>query len=244
MNGFRTALAADGILIFDGGMGSLLQRRGLAPGQSPEKFDMTHPEIIADIHAGYARSGAGVVTTNTFGATRYKLPAGLDVFAVNELMARTARRAVGDGVFVAGSVGPTGKMVHPLGDIGFRDLVEVFKEQIRGLAAGGADVILAETQFDLAEARAVVVAAREACDLPVGVSMTFEDGGSLTGTTPEVFALTMGNMGVDFIGSNCSAGPEQLVQVARAMLKVSDLPILIQPNAGLPELYSDRKSVV
>lgn len=240
MNGFRAALAADGILIFDGGMGSLLQRRGLAPGQSPEEFGMAHPEIIADIHTGYARSGAGVVTTNTFGATRYKLPAGLDVFAVNELMARTARRAVGDGVFVAGSVGPTGKMVHPLGDIGFRGLVEVFKEQIRGLAAGGADVILAETQFDLAEARAVVVAAREACDLPVGVSMTFEDGVSLTGTTPEVFALTMGNMGVDFIGSNCSAGPEQLVQVARAMLKVSDLPVLIQPNAGLPELVDGR----
>lgn len=236
MDDFRSALAADDILIFDGGMGSLLQRRGLAPGQSPEEFGMAHPEIIADVHAEYARSGARVVTTNTFGATRYKLPANLDVFAVNELMARTARRAVGNGVFVAGSVGPTGKMVHPLGDISFRGLVEVFREQIRGLVAGGADVILAETQFDLAEARAVVIAAREECDLPVGVSMTFEDGVSLTGTTPEVFALTMGNMCVNFIGSNCSAGPEQLVLVARAMLEVSDLPVLIQPNAGLPEL--------
>jgi 5-methyltetrahydrofolate--homocysteine methyltransferase len=223
-------------VIFDGAMGSLLQRRGLAPGQSPEEFGLTRPEVVAEIHAEYARAGAQVVTTNTFGATRYKLPAGIDVFTVNECMARTARRAVGDGVLVAGSVGPTGKMVHPLGDVGFRELVDVFKEQIRGLVAGGADIILAETQFDLAEARAVVVAARETCDLPVGVSMTFEDGVSLTGTTPEVFAATMTNMGVDFIGSNCSAGPEQLVLVAEALSAATDLPVLIQPNAGLPEL--------
>lgn len=236
MGDFRHILAQDKAVVFDGGMGSLLQRRGLAPGQSPEEFGMARPEVIAEIHAEYARAGAQVVTTNTFGATRYKLPAGLDVFAVNERMARTARQAVGDSVFVAGSVGPTGKMVYPLGDISFRELVDVFKEQIRGLIAGGADIILAETQFDLAEVRAVVVAAREISDLPVGVSMTFEDGVSLTGTTPEVFAATMANMGVDFIGSNCSAGPEQLVLVARALLAAADLPVLIEPNAGLPEL--------
>jgi methionine synthase (B12-dependent) (EC 2.1.1.13) len=114
--------------------------------------------------------------------------------------------------------------------------VDVFKEQIRGLVAGGVDLILGETHFDLAEARAVVVAAREVCDLPVGISMTFEGGVSLTGTTPEVFAQTMANMGVDLIGSNCSAGPEELILVARAMLRVCDIPVLIEPNAGLPEL--------
>jgi len=236
MRDFRRALKDGNVLIFDGGMGSLLQRRGLKPGQSPEEFGMVRPDVVGAIHAEYAQAGARVVTTNTFGATRYKLPSGLDVFSVNESMARAARQAVGEDVFVAGSVGPTGKMVEPLGDISFRGLVEVFKEQIRGLAAGGVDLVLAETHFDLAEARAVVVAAREVCDLPVGVSMTFEGGVSLTGTTPEVFAQTMENMGVDLIGSNCSAGPEELIRVARAMLGVSSVPVLIEPNAGLPEL--------
>lgn len=236
MRDFRRALGSGSVLVFDGGMGSLLQRRGLQAGQSPEEFGMARPDVVASIHAEYARSGAHVVTTNTFGATRYKLPQGLDVFAVNETMARAARQAVADHVFVAGSVGPTGKMARPLGDISFRGLVDVFKEQIRGLVAGGVDLILGETHFDLAEARAVVVAVREVCDLPVGISMTFEEGVSLTGTTPRIFAQTMENMGVDLIASNCSAGPEQLVEVARAMLAVSDTPILIEPNAGLPEL--------
>jgi 5-methyltetrahydrofolate--homocysteine methyltransferase len=236
MRDFRRFLQDGNVVVFDGGMGSLLQRRGLRPGQSPEEFGMARPDVVAAIHAEYAQAGALVVTTNTFGATRHKLPGGLDVFAVNETMARAARQAVGDGVFVAGSVGPTGKMVEPLGDISFRGLVEIFKEQIRGLVAGGVDLILGETQFDLAEARAIVVAAREVCDLPVGISMTFEDGVSLTGTSPEVFARTMENMGVDLIGSNCSAGPEQLILVARAILESCDTPVLIEPNAGLPEL--------
>lgn len=236
MRDFRRALTGGGVLVFDGAMGSLLQRRGLQPGQSPEEFGMSRRQVVSDIHAGYARAGARVVTTNTFGATRPKLPRGLDVVGINETMTRAARQAVGDDVFVAGSVGPTGVMVAPLGQASFRDLVGIFKEQIRGLAAGGADLILAETHFDLAEARAVVVAAREVCDLPVGVTMTFEDGVSLTGTTPRVFARTMDNMGVELIGSNCGAGPEALILVARAMLDASDTPLLIQPNAGLPEL--------
>lgn len=236
MRDFRQMLGGGKVLIFDGGMGSLLQRRGLAPGQSPEAFGMARPEVVAGIHAEYAAGGAQVLTTNTFGATRFKLPAELNVFDVNESMAKAARQAAGESRFVAGSVGPTGKMILPLGDIAFGELVAVFREQIRGLVAGGVDLILAETHFDLAEARAVVVAAREICDLPVAVSMTFEGGVSLTGTTPEVFALTMTNMGVDLIGSNCSAGPEELISVAQAMLAACDLPVLIEPNAGLPEL--------
>lgn len=236
MRNFRRRLAAGDVLIFDGGMGSLLQRRGLAPGESPEQFGMRHPEVVAAIHAEYAQAGAEVVTTNTFGATRFKLPGGLGVEAVNEAMAKAARGAVGERVFVAGSVGPTGKMVEPLGDISFAELVDIFREQIRGLVRGGVDLILGETHFDLAEARAVVVAARQECALPVGISMTFEDGVSLTGTTPRVFVQTMCNMGVDLVASNCSAGPEQLGEVARAMLQVADVPVLIEPNAGLPEL--------
>ncbi|MDP3428800.1 MAG: homocysteine S-methyltransferase family protein, partial [Desulfomicrobium sp.] len=131
MRDFRRALKGGTVLVFDGGMGSLLQRRGLQAGQSPEEFGMARPDVVASIHAEYARSGAHVVTTNTFGATRYKLPQNFDVFEVNETMTRAARQAVGDQVFVAGSVGPTGKMIKPLGEISFRGLVDVFKEQIR-----------------------------------------------------------------------------------------------------------------
>lgn len=233
---FRQAIQAGKVIIFDGAMGSMLQSQGLQPGQSPEEFGVKHPDLIATIHSKYAKAGARVVTTNTFGATCFKLPPDLDAFQVNEIMARTARQAVGEHIFVAGSVGPTGKMLEPLGRTTFREIVEGYKEQIRGLVAGGADLILGETHFDLAEARAVVLAAKEVCELPIAISMTFEQGVSLTGTTPEVFALTMSNMGVDLVGSNCSAGPEELIRIARAILDVCDLPVLIQPNAGLPEL--------
>lgn len=236
MRDFRRQLAKRSTLIFDGAMGSMLQARGLGPGQSPEEFGLSQPQVVAAVHQAYATAGAQVVTTNTFGATRFKLPPGFCVTDANRTLAQTARQAVPETVFVAGSVGPTGKMIKPLGDISFRELVDVFKEQVKGLVEGGVDLILAETHFDLAEARAVVMATRQVCSLPIGVCMTFEDGVSLTGTTPEVFAQTMANMGVELIGSNCSAGPEQLLLVARAMKAVTDLPLLIQPNAGLPEL--------
>lgn len=236
MRNFRQALQGGKVIIFDGAMGSVLQSLGLKPGQSPEEFGVKHPELIADIHIKYAQAGARVVTTNTFGATSFKLPPDLNVFQVNETMARTARQAMGEHVFVAGSVGPTGRMIEPLGRTTFREVVAAYKEQIQGLVAGGIDLVLGETHFDLAEARAVVVAAREVCALPIAMSMAFEQGVSLTGTTPEVFALTMRNMGVDLVGSNCSAGPEELIQIAQRLLAVCDLPVLIQPNAGLPEL--------
>ena len=236
MHAFRKRLDASRPIVFDGGMGSLLQARGLRPGESPEIFGLAHPDAVQAIHREYAASGAEVVTTNTFGASKFKLPAGVSVREANARLAAMARATVGDGVFVAGSVGPTGTMIAPLGPTPFREVVAALREQIQGLVDGGVDLILAETQFDLAEARAVVVAAREVTDLPVGVSMTFEDGVSLTGTTPEVFAHTMNAMGVDLLGSNCSAGPEALVAVARRLLQVAAMPVLIEPNAGLPEL--------
>ena len=238
MDRFRQRLQLPRPVLFDGGMGSLLQRRGLKPGQSPELFGLECPHVVAAIHAEYAASGAEVITTNTFGANRFKLHGGPAAREVNARLAALARATVGDGVFVAGSVGPTGTMIAPLGPTPFRDVVAAFREQIQGLVQGGVDLILAETHFDLAEARAVVVAAREVTDLPVAVSMTFEDGVSLTGTSPEVFAHTMNAMAVDLVGSNCSAGPEALVDIGRRLVAVSAAPVLIEPNAGLPELVS------
>jgi 5-methyltetrahydrofolate--homocysteine methyltransferase len=236
MSDFRSLLVDDRIHFFDGGFGALLQSRGLPPGVSPEVFGLKNPEPVAAIHAEYAAAGAEIITTNTFGGTRFKLDPGADVRGLNREMARTAKRAVDGRAFVAGSVGPSGHFIAPLGDISFRDMVAAFCEQIAGLAEGGADLIQIETQFDLAEAKAAVIAAREVCDLPVSVSMTFEGAQSLTGTSPLTFIDTMQNLGVDLLGTNCSAGPEQIIEIVRAMLPRLSTPLLVQPNAGLPEL--------
>ena len=237
---FTDILRAGKTIIFDGGMGTLLQARGLKPGESPEGFNFRCPEVVESIHREYLQAGAMVVTTNTFGGSRYKLDRGTNPVELNRLGASLARKAVGDKGFVAGSVGPTGKMIYPLGDVTFKELVQAFEEQIRGLVQGGVDLILGETHFDLAEARAVVLAARNVCDLPVGISMTFEEGVSLTGSSPQVFLDTMENMGVDIVATNCSAGPEGLLLVAEEMLRTSQTPLLVEPNAGLPELVDGQ----
>jgi len=237
---FRQALAKNQILLFDGAIGTMLQARGLGPGQSPEGFALSHPDALLAVHREYIRAGASVLTTNTFGGTSFKLAHGLDPVSFNREMASLAREAAGDGAFVAGSVGPTGHFAEPLGDLPFKDMVRAFSAQIKGLAAGGADLILAETQFDLAEARAVVMAAREVCDLPVAASMTFEAGVSLTGTPPLTFVDAMQNLGVDLVATNCSAGPDGLVDVVRAMLPRLSTPLLVEPNAGLPELENGQ----
>ncbi len=246
MSDFRSLLTDGRIHFFDGGFGALLQSRGLPPGVAPEAFGFANPAPVAAIHAEYAAAGAEVVTTNTFGGTGFKLGPGADVRAMNRKLAATAKEAVAgraSRVFVAGSVGPCGHFAQPLGKLSFRELVAAFREQIEGLVAGGADLILAETQFDLAEAKAIVIAAREVCDLPVAVTMTFEGPQSLTGTPPLTFIDTMQNLGVDLVGTNCSAGPEQLVEVVRAMLPRLSTPLLVQPNAGLPELDESGRTV-
>lgn len=242
---FLRALSAKRHLFFDGGLGTMLQARGLPSGMSPELFCLERSDVLLGIHKDYASAGADVITTNTFGGNGYKLPAQLDVRKFNRKMALLAREAAdnsGRQVFVAGSVGPTGHFLRPLGEIIFNDLVEVYAEQIRGLVEGSADLIQIETQIDIAEARAAVVAARRVCDLPISVSMTYEQGVTLTGSNPEVCTATLANLGVDIIATNCSAGPEQLRKVVECLVAVSPVPVLVQPNAGLPELI-DGKTV-
>lgn len=243
MADFVKVLLSGSRLFFDGGLGTMLQARGLPAGVSPEEFCLESPGVLRGIHQDYAEAGSDILTTGTFGGTRYKLPAALDVTAFNRRMAEIAREAADDAVarlarpiFVAGSIGPSGTFVHPLGDVPFDELVGAFREQIRGLVAGRVDLLLAETQFDIAEVKAIVVAARAECDLPVGVSMTFENARSLTGSSPEVFAATAANMGVSFIGTNCSAGPREMAEVVSRLLAVSPVPVMAEPNAGLPEL--------
>jgi 5-methyltetrahydrofolate--homocysteine methyltransferase len=240
MNRARRALASEDILIFDGATGTLLQQRGLPPGQSPELFGLDNPEAVKTSHLDYIRAGAHAVTSNTFGGSRFKLPPGTDVTAVNRRMAEIAREAAGDKVLVAGSIGPTGKFVQPMGKLTLRELVDAFAEQVRGLVQGGADLLIAETHFDLAEAKAMVLACHEVCDLPVAVSMTFEGAASLTGTPPLVFADTMRNLGVDLIGVNCGLGPAGMMEVVRQWLPRASMPFLVKPNAGLPRLEDGR----
>ncbi len=240
---FRKILSDDKVYFYDGGYGSLLMSRGLPPGLSPEVWGLREPDVIRAAYRDYVEAGADVITTNTFGGSGPKLGLDADVFELNRTMAAMAREVADGRAFIAGSVGPTGKFVEPLGDMTFRELVDIFKEQIRGLAAGGADLIMAETHFDLAEAKAVVIAAREVCDLPVGVSMTFEGDACLTGTSPLTFVDTMQNLGVELLGTNCSAGPEQMLDTLSAWSSRLETPVVAQANAGLPELDDDGNTV-
>jgi 5-methyltetrahydrofolate--homocysteine methyltransferase len=236
---FRRRLAQGARLLFDGAMGTMLQGRGLSPGHNPEIFCLERPDVLRAVHADYIRAGADVITTSTFGGTRFKLPGGVEAREFNRRMAGEARRAVeecGRRVFVAGSVGPTGKFLRPLGELSFMEMVDAFREQIRGLLEGGVDLVLAETHFDIAEARAVAVAARHEGSPPLGLSMTYEDGRTLTGSTVAVCAATLANLGADLIAVNCGQGPLEMRGAALELLRLSPVPVLIQPNAGLPRL--------
>jgi 5-methyltetrahydrofolate--homocysteine methyltransferase len=243
MSDFRRALGDGDLLLFDGGMGTMLQAAGMPAGSSPERFCLERRDIVKDIHEAYVRAGADILTTCTFGGSRFKLPPDIPAQAYNRAMAELARgvaEQAGRRVFTAGDVGPGGLFLKPLGELEPEEMVRGFREQVRGLVQGGADCLLIETQFDLAEARAAVFAARMECRLPLIVSMNFEQGMSLTGSDPEIFAQTMLNLGVDALGVNCGTGPEEMRPVAEALLACSDVPVLAQPNAGLPELVGDE----
>ena len=240
---FREMLASGKRIFFDGAMGTMLQARGLAPGQNPEEFCLARPDVLEGIHKEYIQAGADVLTTNTFGGTHFKLPSNLDVRSFNKKMVQAARNAAAGAsrpIYIAGSVGPSGKFLRPLGELDFEELVSAFQEQIHGLVAGGADLIIAETQFDIAEARAIVIAARRVSNIPVAVSMTYEAGTTLTGSDVAVCVATLANLGVDLIGMNCSEGPDEMLDAAAVLLRESPAPVLIQPNAGLPLLENSQ----
>jgi len=230
-------------------MGSMLQDAGLRPGECPELMNIERPDVVSAVHAQYAAAGADVLTTNTFGATRVKLdeyglsPRLREINAAAVKLARKAAAGSGRDVMVAGGMGPTGKFLAPVGELSFDLAYDVFREQAQALAEAGADAIIIETLSDIKEARAAVMAAREAADLPVIVTMTFQqDLRSLLGTPPEVAVTVLGSLGADVVGANCSLGPEGLYDVARRMAAVSRVPLIFQPNAGLPQLV-DGKTV-
>ncbi len=239
MNVFRQVLE-ERVLVLDGAMGTLLQERGLRPGGCPEEMNLLAPEVVAGIHAEYAAAGAEILVSNTFGGNRSKLQHyGLQeqVAELNQRGVELARNAGGDGCFIAGSVGPTGRFVEPVGDCRFTEMMEIYAEQIRALAGAGADLISFETFLDIRELRAGVMACREVCDLPIIAQMTFDDAGrTVLGTPPEAAAVTLDALQVDVIGTNCGLGIDGVYDVLSAMRSVIPKPLIAQANAGLPIL--------
>ena len=232
------------IVYLDGGMGTLLQKSGLQPGELPERWNISHPEVIKEIHKSYYDSGSNIVNTNTFGANSLK-------FGTDELSeiiyhavknADEARKASlgNQEKFIALDVGPTGKLLKPLGDLDFEDAVKAFAEVISLGVKYGVDLITIETMNDSYETKAAVLAAKENSDLPIIVTNAYgENGRLMTGADPAVMAAMLEGMGVDAIGANCSLGPKQLIGVMDELLNYCSVPVAFKPNAGLPK--SDGK---
>lgn len=233
------------IHVFDGAQGTMLQAAGvLNPGDCPELLNITHPEAIASIIRAYVEAGSDHVETCTFGASAIKLEHyGLSdrVREINMAAVKVAKEAAQGRAKVVGGMGPSGRFIEPLGDLPFEKAYENFYEQASALAEGGADYILIETCIDIQEMRAALLAAKDATDLPVICQLSFsEDGRTVTGTDPETAAITLDAMGADIIGMNCSLGPEQLIPVVEAMARVTDKPISVQPNAGMPRFEKGK----
>ena len=229
------------IVYLDGGMGTLLQAGGLKPGEHPEKWNISHPEVITNIHKSYYDSGSNVVCTNTFGANSLKFN--------DEELEEIIKAAIGNAKkakelsntthekFIALDIGPTGKLLKPLGDLDFEDAVTVFSKTVKLGVKYGVDLILIETMNDSYETKAALLAVKENCDLPVLVSNAYnEDGKLMTGASPAAMVALLEGMGATAIGANCSLGPKQLTKVAEELLENASVPVILKPNAGLPEV--------
>ena len=235
------------IVVFDGAMGTMLQQNGLNIGQSTEVFGFENPDKVMKIHKLYLDAGANIITTNTFGANEIRLnKTGYSVEKIIDNAVKIAKKAVEESDkdksrFVALSLGPIGEMLEPIGKLSFEKAYELFKRQAIQGEKSGADLAIIETMIDLSEAKAAVLAVKENTNLPIFCTMTFgENGRSFTGCTPENMVETLEGLGVDAIGVNCSLGPNQLLQVVKRIVKNAKLPIIVQPNAGIPQIIDNK----
>lgn len=241
---FREFLKNNNVYL-DGGMGTLLQANGLKPGEYPERWNVTHPEVITKIHKDYYDAGSNVVSTNTFGANLLKFDAEeleeiIKAAFENANAARTQSNT-NQNKYIALDIGPSGKLLKPLGDLDFEDAVKLFAETVKLGVKYGADLILIETMNDSYETKAALLAAKENSDLPVLVSNAYgEDGKLMTGASPEAMVAMLEGMGADAIGANCSLGPKQLRGVVEELLKNASVPVLLKPNAGLPKAINGQ----
>ena len=226
-------------VILDGGMGTLLQAEGLAVGDKPETWNISHPDLIRRIHREYIRAGSNIICTNTFGANILKFShAELEKIISAAVDNARAAAAYEEGkCWVALDIGPTGRMISPLGDLDFENAVSIFAETVKIGVECGVDLIFIETMSDCYETKAALLAAKEGCDLPVFVSNAYGDDGKLmTGATPTAMVAMLEGLGADAIGVNCSLGPRALRGVVEEYLKYASVPIILKPNAGLPRL--------
>jgi 5-methyltetrahydrofolate--homocysteine methyltransferase len=250
MNTISAKIKTGRILVSDGAWGTLLQKKGLEPGECPELWNLQKPDDVFDIAKSYIDAGSDMIETNSFGANIFKLSAyGLSdkVFEINKEAARISRKAAGMDRYVMGSIGPTGKMILS-GDVTFAELYDAFREQATALEEGGADALIVETMSDLDEAKAAVLACVENTDCEVICTMTFEksnDGSfhTMMGVTPAQMTEEMISVGVDIIGANCGNGISNMIGIVKEIRSVhKTIPILIHANAGAP-IYKDGQTI-
>lgn len=221
-----------GRLLFDGAMGTMLQKMGLPAGMEPEYFNLTHPETVTRIHKEYVDAGADVITANTFQANRAKLKEE-ELPAIIASAIRLAKAAGPE--FVAFDMGPIGQLMAPMGTLSFETAYDMFKEQAVVAEENGADVVMLETMSDLLETKAAILAIRENTSLPIFASMTFqEDGRTFVGTDPLSAVLTLQSLGIQAVGVNCSLGPDELLPIVETIVQFAKIPVIVQANAGLP----------
>ena len=224
-------------LFFDGGTGTVLQKKGLLPGEPTEVMNSRDREAVVELHLAYLNAGADIIKTNTFGINALKTKDVEGELALALDIAKDAVRRSGKEAYIAFDVGPTGRMLKPFGDLDFEDAVEIFAKNMRLAESLGADLVLIETVSDLYEAKAAVVAAKENTTLPIFVTCAFgQDGKLLTGATPEAMVAMLEGLGVDAIGMNCSVGPENMLELLPRLLECASVPIILNPNAGLPKV--------
>ena len=224
------------VLLFDGAMGSMLQQKGMKTGTIPETLNITDPKLIEEIHREYKEAGADILTTNTFGANALKLKD--SIYTVQELITSGVQIAKSVGAkYTALGLGPIGQLMEPMGTLSFDTAYALFKEQVLAGAKAGADLVLVETISDPYEAKAAILAVKENTNLPVFVTLTYqEDGRSFSGTDPLSGVNILQSLGVDALGLNCSLGPLEIKDTVQSILKYSKVPVMIQPNAGLPKI--------
>ncbi len=240
-------MAENRILYLDGATGSNLQKRGMPSGSCPEEWIIEHKEVLAELQKEYVEAGSNVVYAPTFSANRIKLAEyGLEgkIEELNQQLVAISKEAVGNKAFVAGNLTMTGRQLRPIGTMELEELIDVYKEQIKYLDNAGVDLLVVETMMSLQETRAALIAAKEVSELPVIVTMTFEENGrALYGTDARTAAIVLESLGADAIGANCSTGPEKLAEVIKEMAEVTSVPLISKPNAGMPSLDAFGKTV-
>lgn len=241
------ALIKEHPILLDGATGSNLQKQGMPAGVCPEQWILEHRETMIELQRAFVDAGTNIVYAPTFTANRIKLKEyGLEdqIHQMNLDLVALSKEAVGDKAYVAGNLTMTGEQLAPIGHLDFEDLIDIYKEQIGYLVEAGADLLVVETMMSLQETRAALIAAGEVCDLPIMATMTFEsDGRTLYGTDAATAAIVLESLGADAVGTNCSTGPDKMLEVIRSMAAVTTVPIIAKPNAGLPSLDENGNTV-